>query len=193
MAIHELYIGGDVNPNKPIGRFFPSAPINLANINSACAGHRSPVLFSITRDLTVDPKLGSGPATRDYLASLATTAPGPLVIADRIGLVVLPKKTVLLGVHFETVVPAPGFTAEIRLRRNNTLIAASPSFTTVNSAYYDQRVIWPSLSAYANAEPYLDDGDVLDLVILGIGAAGLGARAHFKISAVLLEPTMGGP
>jgi hypothetical protein len=199
MATHELYIGGPANTSLPVGQMFPKPTFSNA-VPSAVAGHRGSAVFSLTRDLHFDKTREGGPSVLQYFDN------NTVVVGDRLGLVIIPAKTILLAIHVDVVGTASGVQFTLALRNGNDFPNNSYHMDVVNSFVLNAygEVIG---DAYGSGDMYSADGccpryfeqsNMLDLIIVSTPGnneiAGTFTRdTRIRISPIVINPLAGTP
>jgi hypothetical protein len=199
MAIHELYIGGPANTSNPVGSMFPKPTFSNA-VKSAPAGHRGGATFSLTRDLHFDKKREGGPSHLQYFDG-HTVATG-----DRLGLVIIPAKTLLLAIHVDVVGVAPGVTFLLDLRNGAGFPSNVYHMDVVNSFVLnaDGEVVGDvygsqiQYTAEGCCPRYFEQSDLLDLVVYSTPgnnpiAGTFTTNTRVLISPIIISPLAGGP
>lgn len=183
MATHELYLGGAPTANYSRA-MFPSPTFNAAAepfLSMRPAAHKGPKLFALNRvfDFTNDMRL------REWVRE------GTIAQGDDLGAIVIPKHTVLVGVHFDVEREAGvAMTITPRLR------VAAAAFPTVNgnvvAAQYAQAGVGAAITANGSAATivpwYINTPEMLDLRLTAWTAFG---DLRLEVSAILMDLSSG--
>jgi hypothetical protein len=175
MTTHKLFLGGSRTPNLGYA-MFPSSDVT-PDCEFESDNRRGPVAFSITRTLTF--KDGCGPC-----GCQSDCGPGSqalqqyyecntFAVDDIIQTHILPRLSSLERVWLNIITPVPGLTFELRVRGNAASLGgtvAAPVPQVLGTI--DAGVAGNSLLTLP-APMYLDQNDMLELVITGYPVGGI--------------------
>lgn len=185
MSVHKLFRGGSRTNNLQYA-MYPQVDV-APNDEFESDNRRGPIRFSITERITF--KEGCGPCGCDQEAGSQALAHyyacHPFAVGDVIQTHILPRFASLEKVWWMNVKPMPGLTFDLRVRGNAASLGgtvAAPAPVTLQS--FDLATEGNGLITF---DPmYLDQNDMLELVITGMPADGIECM-NFILSPVIEE------
>ena len=177
MPTYEIYVGGpgrrDYGRSQYPAKAFAADAAEFKAI--PIASHKGPVQYALTRTLDFANDHALAEFVRNQLAAGA-----PLAAADVLGAIIIPKDTLLYGIHVDVENAVAGVTLGLATRAPNALSFGSVDGGTVGSSFRvagDYGVIAPvtegpvdlSVANFANVPR------ILDVTLTAIPAGGLGA------------------
>lgn len=175
MAIHELYLGGGRTTNTNSAMF--PAPTFTQDGTVRPTSHKGNVMFSLSRTFDF----------RDDRALVHYVKNNTLTAGDYLGAVLIPDKTLLVGVYIEVERAVTGVTLLARLRDDASTLIATFDGGTVASGYYGA-----GGAALASGTPgnmvgvYLNDADILDIELDALPVDGV-QDLRFTVSPVVID------
>lgn len=170
MATYEVYVGGPGRSTGAYGRSqFPAVPFNASLPvfqEMKVADHKATLVAALTRTLNF-----TDHAMLDFLREDGGVT---LAQGDKLGIIVMPKDTLLYGVHVEVENPVDGLVVTLSIRGDATNTFAAIDADTAGSSF----LVPTGVAAVTNGAVDLSNAlfknvpYIFDLELTTVGAAG---------------------
>lgn len=186
MPTYEVYVGGP--GRRDYGRSqYPAKAFNQSAAEFKAlpiAAHKGPSQYALTRTLD----FGNDHALMEF-ARNQIAAGAPLDDGDVLGAIIIPKDTLLYGVHVEVENPVTGVTLTLATRAPNSLAFGTVDCSVAGSSF---RVVGEAAGGITEGAVNLAVANfanvprMLDVTLTAVPAGGLGAL-RVSISPLLSQ------
>ena len=189
MPTYEVYVGGpgrrDYGRSQYPAKAFSQSAAEFKAM--PIAAHKGPAQYALTRTLD----FGNDHALMEFVRN-QSAAGAALDDGDVLGIIVIPKDTLLYGVHVEVENPVTGVTLALATRAPNSLNFGTIDAATAGSSFrvYDADTPAPVTVTQGSVDlsqaNFANVPRMLDLTLTTVPAGGLGAL-RISISPLLSQ------